>query len=527
MALFDSLSEPRVAGVAEEAREIAARALTAEQDDTLFVPYAGDRTLDVFARARNPADPFELRDLFLGRVEHELGPASLRPELARAWRQSRHRRDVTADEVYHSRAAVRFVKELFNFYFRDDVYGALAGDHLLLSSGSVDEHEWGLPAALKDCLRFALDQDWYGYSDSRGRVPAREAIAAYENALMERDVYTEANVAVTLGGTFTVSNIADYVLTGAVRGTEPALCGIPNYPPLVEAVARRSATRMVPLPSTGGRVSLRPLIDALRPGTPLVLLQTAMNPTGAAVDEAELAQLIQAASPGTMILLDECHEWLGPERRRSAQRAAPNVIRISSLSKNWSAPGLKTGWIMADRAFVADYYEHASTMFGGPQSFFYTAVEVLARMERWMVTGLAVPGPAELAEFEPSYGLTLDRLSRAYTGYVRERRGRQESLTVLRDATCAGFAEAGTVTVPAYSINAAVSFPDWDDSYLAFRSLLDRTGVSTYPAILNFCFDGGAVRVTTARPWTDLREAGDRVRAALRPRQLQTTSAPS
>ncbi|HUQ54072.1 pyridoxal phosphate-dependent aminotransferase [Lentzea sp.] len=524
MALFDSLSEPRAIVVAEEAREIAARAMSPDQDDNVFVPYVGDRTLDVFSRARNPADPFELRDLFLGRVEHELGGASLRPELAQTWRRSRRRREVTADEVYHSRSAVRFVKELFNFYFRDDLYGALAGDHLLLSSGSVDEQEWGLPAALKDCLRFALDQDWYGYSDSRGRVPAREAIAAYENALMERNVYTEANVAITLGGTFTVSNIADYILTGRNRGAEPALCGIPNYPPLVEAVARRGATRMVPLASTAGKVSLRPLIDALRPDTPLVLLQTAINPTGAVVDEAELAQLVRAASPSTMILLDECHEWLGPERKRSALRAAPNVIRISSLSKNWSAPGLKTGWIMADQAFVADYYEHASTMFGGPQSFFYTAVEVLARMERWMVTGLTTPGPAELAEFEPSYGLTTDRLRRAYTGYVQERRSRHEALTVLRAATCAGFSEAGTVTAPAYSINAAVRFPDWDDSYLAFRSLLDRTGVSTYPAILNFCFDGGAVRLTTARPWADLREAGDRVRSALHPRQLQATS---
>lgn len=68
-----------------------------------------------------------------------------------------------------------------------------------------------------------------------------------------------------------------------------------------------------------------------------------------------------------MILLDECHEWLGPKQVFSKVRAASNVIRVSSLSKNWSAPGVKAGWIMADAAFIASYYEYASTSFGGPR----------------------------------------------------------------------------------------------------------------------------------------------------------------
>lgn len=513
MHLFTTLPRPRHISVPDDARAEAALARPVEEDLTTFSPDVDQRLLDVVGRARNPDDPFELRDLWLGRVEHELGEHAARPWMAERWRASRPLRRADAAEVLSSRAVVRFVKELFNWFFRDDLYGLLAEDRrLLLSSGSVDEERWGLPQAIKECLRFALARDWYGYSDSRGRVPARQAIAAYENALMEREVYDEHNVAITLGGTFSVSTLADFVLTGTGAGAEPSLCGIPNYPPLVEAVARRGGVRLVPLPSTAGRTSLAPLIEALTPRTPLVLIQTAANPTGALVDEAELARLIDAAAPSTTILLDECHEWLGPQRPRSVARAARNVVRVSSLSKNWSAPGMKTGWVLADRDFIAEYYEHASTVFGGPSSFFYTAVEVLARMERWRVTGLDRPGLAEVAEFEPSYGLTADTLGAAYRSYRDERAAREEALWTLRAATCHRLGELAEVTVPAYSINAAVRFPAWDDSYRCFRDLLRRTGVAVYPGILNFCFNGGVARVTTARAWEDLRAAAELLR---------------
>ncbi|MBB4688779.1 pyridoxal phosphate-dependent aminotransferase [Amycolatopsis jiangsuensis] len=516
MPLFDPPSRPRRIAVPEEVRARAALARPVETDLDTFCPDVDDRLLEVIARAPDPGDAFALRDLWLGRVEHELGGRALRPELAGLWRGSRPRREVDAEEALSSRATIRFVKELFNWYFRDDVYGALAADRqLLLSSGAVDEERWGLPAALKDCVRFALDRDWYGYSDSRGRVPAREAVAAYENASMDQDVYDGHNVALTMGGTFTVSTLADFLLTGRTGPTGPALCGIPNYPPLVEAVARRGDVRLVPLPSTAGRISLEPLIRALSADTPLVMLQTAANPTGALIDEDELARLIRAAGPRTTVILDECHEWLGPRRTRGTARAAGHVVRVSSLSKNWSAPGMKIGWILAGREFIEDYYEHASTTFGGPPSFLYTVVELLARMERWLVTGLDRPGAAELAEFESSYHLDADRLAAAYTGYRQERREREDALTALREAACHRFSEAARVTVPAYSINAAIHFPGWNDSYRCFRELLRTTGVSTYPGILNFCFSGAVVRVTTARPWAELAEAGDRLASAV------------
>ena len=467
-----------------------------------------ERILDLFERAYDPGDPFELRDLYLGRVEQALGSRSTRPELAARWGSATRRRTVAADEVLSSRAAVRFVKEMFNFYFRDDLYGQLRRPgQLILSSGAVDEENWGLPTTVKRCISHALTRDWYGYSDSRGRESARAAIAAYESARMTGAGYGVPNVALTMGGTFAVNSLADFILTGRAAGS-PALCAIPNYPPLVESVARRTPTRLVPTPSSAGQTSIQPLIDQLRPDSPLVLLQTAANPTGALVVERELEQLIRRASPRTMILLDECHEWLGPPQHFPAARAADNVIRISSLSKNWSAPGLKVGWILASAAFIDEYYEYASSSFGGPPSFFYTAVEVLARMERWRQDGLCDVGPAQLAEFEDGYGLRRDDLARAFASYVSERDTRERALICLRDVATSRLQQTGAeVAAARYSINLAVGLDDYDDSYLAFRELLDGYDVSVFPGLLTFCLGGGIVRVTTARPWAELDEA--------------------
>ncbi|PBC78956.1 aspartate/methionine/tyrosine aminotransferase [Streptomyces sp. TLI_235] len=520
MQLFATTPPARRIDVPTEARLAAAGAWQTPHDSGAFLSGVDQRTLEVYRRAVDPGDPIELRNLWLGRVETELGGPTTRQWQADLWRDSRVRREVTEEEVLGSRSTVRFVKELFNWYFRDDLYGELRDDaRTMLSGGSVDELNWGLPEALKDCIRYALQRDWYGYSDSCGRIPAREAVAAYESARIAGTTYTAANVALTMGGTFAVSTLADYVLAGRSSDAAPALCATPNYPPLVEAIARRGNVRLVPLGTEGGVMELGPLIDALTPQTPFVLLQTAANPTGAAVDEEELARLIQTASPTTMIVLDECHEWLGETRTASVLRSAPNVIRVSSLSKNWSAPGIKVGWILADSSFIADYYEYASTSFGGPPSFFYTVVEVLARMERWMITGLTRPGADELREFESSYGLTLDRLRAAYDTYCADRRARESCLQLLRDAAGAELCRVGDVVRPRYSINTAVRFDRWDDSYLCFRDLLRSTGVSVYPGILNFCFSGGVARITTARAWEDLAPALRRIGAAVGERE--------
>lgn len=471
-------------------------------------PAPGPDFLDIFERAADPTDVTELCGLFLGRVESRLPPAQrldARADLRAGWAAARPRRTVSVEQVLCSPTAIRFVKELFNIYFRDDLYGLLRSpDTVVLSSGSVDEERYGLPGPLLDCIRFALSRHWYGYSDSRGRDVTRAAVARYESSRIPGAQYGQENIAVGMGGTVLIGAVADLIMS-EYRGTGSALCGIPNYPPLVQSVSRRGACRLVPIPERDGCGSLQPMIEALSSDTPLVLLQTALNPTGARVSDAELQRLLAAAGPQTMIILDECHEWLGPDDGLSTARADPRLIRVSSLSKNWSAPGLKVGWLIASAEFVDAFYEYSSTTFGGPASIFYTLVEVLARMERWLLEGVEQIGSEHVAEFESSYGLDVAGLDCAYRRYAAERAQRAGDLLALRDASCELLAGAGIDFLrPSYSINLSLAPPGQPDGYVFFRRLLAERGVSVFPGLLTMALSDGLARITTARAWEDL-----------------------
>lgn len=457
------------------------------------------RTIDVFDRATDPRDPLELRDLFIGRVESELGALSIRPDLAKRWNDSRPLRRFTADEILRAPATSTFVKEVFNFFFRDDLYGSLRRQHnLILSSGTADERFYGMPKCLKDCVRYALDRDWYGYSDSRGRNATREAIARLESARVPNAGYGLDSVSITMGGTFSMNAVADFVLNP--RPAAPALCLLPNYPPLVEAVGRRAPVQMVPTVSGRGRTHLQPLIEALRPDTPLVMLQTVSNPTGCRVDEKELEALIRAAAPNTIVVCDESHECSGTPILRSPLRAAPHVVRMVSLSKSYSVPGLKLGWLVACREFVREFYEYASTSYGGPPSIFYLLVEVASRFERWFLEGIKEPAKAELREFDSDYGLDLDTLCRAYDEYLRSMADRERRILGSRAWLEEALADCGFNPITAdYSVNLAIRTPCEVDSYVFFRRTLAETDVAVYPGVLNLLFDEPCFRVTSAR----------------------------
>lgn len=478
------------------------------------VATVGPRTIDLFERARNLDDEMELRDLFVGRVESELGPQARRPHLAAEWRESRRRRSVSPEEVLDLPVTPRLVKELFNFFFRDDLYGTLRDeDTAILSSGAADEGEFGLPQSLKDCVAYAMDRDWYGYSDSRGRIPTRMAIARLENVHVPGAHYTDQSISVTMGTTFAMNAVADFVFRR--RPAEPALVLAPNYPPLVATIGRRAPTRIIPTSSGGAATDIAPLIAALRPDTPMVMLQTVTNPTGVAVDEADLERLIAAASPSTMIVLDEAHECFGPSRRRSSLRAAPNVVRLVSLSKSLSTPGLKLGWIASSPEFGREFYEYASSSYGGPPSVFALLVEVATLFQRWRLEGVTEVSHEELGELDVNSGVRLNGLQRAYASFVDEMERRDDGIIESRTWISDALAEHGFESVPApYSLNVATLVPGIDDPYVFFRQAMDHANTAVYPGTLNFLFDDRCVRITTARPMSVLSAGVERLAGA-------------
>src|SRR5689334_7168938 len=82
---YPAEDEPVLSGpLADDASGLTSNAFVGRDVD--------ERLVEVFRRAANPADPLELRNLYLGQVEASLRRVE-RPELADMWTSSRVRRN--------------------------------------------------------------------------------------------------------------------------------------------------------------------------------------------------------------------------------------------------------------------------------------------------------------------------------------------------------------------------------------------------------------------------------------------------
>ncbi|WP_431212374.1 pyridoxal phosphate-dependent aminotransferase [Puia sp. P3] len=87
---------------------------------------------------------------------------------------------------------------------------------------------------------------------------------------------------------------------------------------------------------------------AIGPRTKYISVTYPHNPTGVCLNEAQLGALVRLAeSRGVRLLVDETYrDMVFGELPPPAAAASPLVISVSSLSKTYGLPGLRTGWIV-------------------------------------------------------------------------------------------------------------------------------------------------------------------------------------
>jgi N-succinyldiaminopimelate aminotransferase len=113
-----------------------------------------------------------------------------------------------------------------------------------------------------------------------------------------------------------------------------------------------------------------PDLDALGPPlldrTAAIYLASPANPQGAIASDAYLERLIELAhAHGFYVFSDECYseiyqETSPPGILQVAARMGgfERVLAFNSLSKRSNAPGLRSGFIAGDAAFLADYLNY-------------------------------------------------------------------------------------------------------------------------------------------------------------------------
>jgi aspartate/methionine/tyrosine aminotransferase len=124
----------------------------------------------------------------------------------------------------------------------------------------------------------------------------------------------------------------------------------PNYATNIETPRALGATlRTIPLRfEEGFELDIHKLRAAITPATRLISVTHPHNPTGGCLREEQLAQLARLAEDkGIYVLVDETYrDMVFGQQLPLAAEYSPRIISVSSLSKTYGLPGLRTGWII-------------------------------------------------------------------------------------------------------------------------------------------------------------------------------------
>lgn len=231
---------------------------------------------------------------------------------------------------------------------------------LRLNIGNPAPFGFEAPSAVREAVTSSLHLA-DGYSDSRGIVSAREAVAEFMVTEGIRDV-TPDDVFIGNG----VSEMISLVLQAMLGPGDEVLIPAPDYP-LWTAQVTLSGGRAVHYlcdENDGWQPNLAEIESLITPQTRALVLINPNNPTGA-VYSAELvkgfAQI--AERHGLVLLADEIYEKI-LYRDAVHVHAASYVtntlcITFSGLSKAYLIAGYRSGWIVlsGDRARASELIE--------------------------------------------------------------------------------------------------------------------------------------------------------------------------
>ena len=224
---------------------------------------------------------------------------------------------------------------------------------------TAGEPDFPTPEHVKAAAKAAIDANFTRYTAAAGIPELREAICARYNRDYDIDV-TSAEVLVTAGGKQALFNTAlalfdpgDEVITHA-----------PYWPTIPEQVKLVGATPVIVSTRSdeGFTVHAEAITSAVTSRTKAIILNSPCNPTGALVDEATLAPIVDlAVKRGIWIIADLCYEQLIYEPvphnlpKLLFERHRDRTVLAGSASKSYAMTGWRCGWTIAPKALTVAF----------------------------------------------------------------------------------------------------------------------------------------------------------------------------
>ncbi len=215
----------------------------------------------------------------------------------------------------------------------------------------IGDPDFPTPTVIARAGEAAIEGGSTHYTQSLGLPDLREALKAHYRATYDVAV-DPADIVVTQG-----TSPAMLLLFGALLDPgdevimpDPCYPAYPNYVTFLGGVAKTLRVHA----EDGFRYRLDELRAAIGPRTKAIMITSPSNPTGAVLNDDDLAALAQIAEEtGVYIASDEIYHGLnfcGPDR--SILQHTDRAFVLNGFSKAYAMTGWRLGYLIAPREFV-------------------------------------------------------------------------------------------------------------------------------------------------------------------------------
>lgn len=350
-----------------------------------------------------------------------------------------------------------------------------------LSQGVCDQPA---PDAVKEGAKRAIDADHASYTNLRGVIELRNAVAAKMRAFNGIDCDPDKEVVVTVGSAGAFACLALAVLNPG----DECIVFSPFYSYHVNSLKLFGATpKFVDLQPPDWSFSLAELEAAITPRTKMILLCTPANPSGKVFTEPELRSLAAVAKKHNLwIGTDEIYEYITYGKPHVSvgrfPEAKDRTITMSGGSKTYAITGWRVGYAVGP----ADIIDRMSVV----NDLLYICAP--APLQHGVTAGLRLP-----------------------ESYYTEMRA---DYLVKREMLADALSDIGFTPYPpdgSYYMLASFENGRWANAVAATESILNEVGVASVPgsAFYRNPTDGDhQLRFCFAKKMSDLEEACRRLR---------------
>jgi methionine transaminase len=237
------------------------------------------------------------------------------------------------------------------------VMSQLAAEHGAVNLGQGFP-DFAAPQRLLDEVGRAMRDGHNQYAPMTGVPVLRQAIAEKVLRCYGREVNADTEITVTSGATEAIFNAIHAVM----RAGEEVIVLDPAYDCYEPAIDLAGAKAVhVALDPLSFAVDWQKVRDAITPKTRMMLINSPHNPSGAMLDEADMATLAELLRGTDIVLVsDEVYEHIVYDGRRHESvlrhpELAARAFVISSFGKTYHCTGWKIGYAIAPPALSVEF----------------------------------------------------------------------------------------------------------------------------------------------------------------------------